>query len=103
MTFYSLYRPILFWFQRRFRGFDDSETWSLDYTFIKWFYPRLKRFQEKLLKNPCYPSDKKSFDVWIKEINLQLKRCEAWFKFQNEFIPVEQINWWKEYKFLKKK
>jgi hypothetical protein len=28
------------------RGFDDSETWSMDYTFAKFMLPRLKRYQE---------------------------------------------------------
>ena len=29
-------------------GFDERETWSLDFTFIAWIYPRLKWI---LLKN----------------------------------------------------
>ena len=28
------------------RGFDDSVTWSLDYSLIKWLTPRLHRFLE---------------------------------------------------------
>lgn len=32
--------------QRMERGFDDSETWSLDYTIAKFILPRLKRFKE---------------------------------------------------------
>ena len=32
--------------QRKERGFDDSETWSLDHTLAKWLAPRLKRYKE---------------------------------------------------------
>lgn len=32
--------------QRMSRGFDDSETWSLDSTIINFLYPRLKRYYE---------------------------------------------------------
>lgn len=32
--------------QRIERGFDDSETWSLDCTITKFILPRLKRFRE---------------------------------------------------------
>jgi hypothetical protein len=33
-----------FFWQRRFRGFDDSELWSLDYTCAKLMAPRLRAF-----------------------------------------------------------
>lgn len=32
--------------QRKERGFDDRDTWSLDYTLAQWLVPRLKRFKE---------------------------------------------------------
>jgi hypothetical protein len=32
--------------QRESRGFDDSETWSLDCTFARFIVPRLKRFKK---------------------------------------------------------
>lgn len=41
---YSICGKVQRFFQRLFRGWDDSETWSLDYTFYKWFYTRLKRY-----------------------------------------------------------
>jgi hypothetical protein len=34
-----------FW-QRRTRGWDDSDTWSLDHCFAKMIVPRLRRFRE---------------------------------------------------------
>src|SRR5262245_28137695 len=32
--------------QRKERGFDDSETYSLSHTFARFIYPRLKRFRD---------------------------------------------------------
>jgi hypothetical protein len=32
--------------QRKKRGFDDSETWSLNYTIARFIIPRLKRYLE---------------------------------------------------------
>lgn len=39
-------RSIRFWWQRRTRGWDDGDTWSLDNTIAKFVLPRLKRFKE---------------------------------------------------------
>ena len=43
---WRLRRSIKFFFQRLFRGFDDSIAWNFDYEFGKWAYPRFKRFRE---------------------------------------------------------
>ena len=32
---------VVYWWQRRTRGFDDSELWSLDYTIMRFAIPRL--------------------------------------------------------------
>ena len=37
---------IKYWYQRRNRGWDDSETWGLDTTLAFWIVPRLKRLKE---------------------------------------------------------
>jgi hypothetical protein len=39
-------REVEFAKQRVERGFDDSETWSLDFTIASFILPRLKRYQE---------------------------------------------------------
>jgi len=44
-------RWLTFWWQRRIRGFDDSELWSLDYTMCKFMAPRLRALQEMV--NGC--------------------------------------------------
>ena len=38
-------QPIRWWWQRRTRGFDDRDLWSLDYAIIKFIHPRLKFFR----------------------------------------------------------
>ena len=58
-------RKIKFFWQRLTRGFDDSETWSLDYTFFNWLLPRLKRFREVSCAHPC----DMTYEEWIKELD----------------------------------
>lgn len=55
----GLPRNILFFFQRLIRGWDDSETWSLDYSLAKLILPRLKRFREVTICTPvCFDTEK---------------------------------------------
>lgn len=51
---WKIKRFFKFFWQRRTRGWDDSETWNLDYTIAKFALPRLKRFKEL---NCGYPGD----------------------------------------------
>lgn len=46
INLYLLRRSIRFFYQRLTRGWDDSDTWSLDVTIAKFVLPRLKRFKE---------------------------------------------------------
>lgn len=43
--FDSFKRSLRFFWQRKTRGFDDGETWSLDYSLAKLIHPRLVRFK----------------------------------------------------------
>jgi hypothetical protein len=54
MTFRSTKYAVKFFFQRLFRGWDDSETWALDGSLAKLILPRLKRFKEL---NICFPQE----------------------------------------------
>ena len=47
------WRSCRFWWQRRTRGWDDSETWNLDHSIAVLLLPRLRRFKEL---NNGYPS-----------------------------------------------
>lgn len=50
-----IYRPIKHWWQRRTRGFDDSELWCLEETISDFALPRLKAFKDQYSKMG-YPS-----------------------------------------------
>lgn len=61
--------------QRIIRGWDDSETWSLDITFFEWITPRLKRFAKLTCGWPCsdgYPT----FESWKEELDKRVQQCE---------------------------
>lgn len=62
-TYVYWYTIIKHWWQRRTRGFDDSETWSLDITISEFILPRLKRFRE-LHDKALHPPDTLSEDEW---------------------------------------
>jgi len=49
--------------QRMDNGFDDSETWSLDYTIARFIYPRLKRFKELTIGIPAGLSEQEWYDI----------------------------------------
>lgn len=40
--------------QRKEYGCDERETWSLDYSFALWLYPRLKMYNEVNIINTTY-------------------------------------------------
>lgn len=69
------------WWQRRIRGWDDSETWSLDYSLGKLILPRLKRFREL---NNGYP-DKLSEHSWDACIDKMI--------YAFELISDEEFQW----------
>ena len=97
MNFYLIKRGIKFFFQRMFRGWDDSETWSLDREFHKWILPRLKRFGELTC---AYPDNKKypTLEKWQEEIQKRVKQLEIIIKEDDtnfddwSYIPKKKLN-----------
>lgn len=77
--------------QRIFRGWDDSETWSLDSSFLRWLEPRLKRFQEL---NICYPGDKRypTFESWNNELQYRCWQLSKLIEYEwNEWeFPYQE-------------
>lgn len=63
----NIKRKAKFFYQRRTRGWDDSDTWSLDYTIAKFVLPRLKRFKEL---NDGFPPDftEETWDIALDDI-----------------------------------
>lgn len=93
----ALMESIKHFFQRLFRGWDDRETWNLDYEFYKWLYPRLKRFYEVSLTVP----KNKTTEEWDLEIAVTIKTLELILKEDDYFDEKEkleeakfQINQW---------
>lgn len=70
---HNLKQSVKFFEQRLFRGWDDSETWSLDYSLAKHILPRLERLRQKVSQSPATPlldddDCKKWFDTLDKMI-----------------------------------
>ena len=57
----NIKRVLRHWWQRRTRGFDDSETYSLDMTLAQHILPRLKRFKEL---NFGMPGEFQTLEEW---------------------------------------
>ncbi|MCK5612441.1 hypothetical protein KAR91_61785 [Candidatus Pacearchaeota archaeon] len=68
-------RSVRFWWQRRTRGWDDSDTWSLDDSLTTWLLPRLKRFKEV---NNAYPSRITDEHEWDAILNRMIESLE-WY------------------------
>jgi hypothetical protein len=66
-------RSVKFWWQRRVRGWDDSDTWSLDYSLPKVILPRLKRFKKLKIGVPE--------ELSVQEWNSILDKMIAAFEF----------------------
>lgn len=55
----NIKRELKFFVQRRTRGFDDSELWSLDVALAKLIYPRLKALKERTCGYPSTMTEEK--------------------------------------------
>lgn len=79
-------------------GFDISETWSLDWTFYKWIYPRLKRFE---IVTQAYPMNT-TFEGWKAELQKRVKQLDLIlhtdeFDFDDwSYIPKKELEELKE-------
>jgi len=72
---WSIQDIIKHFFQRRIRGFDDRDTWSMDQTFAKYLVPRLIRFKEI---NNGYPTDtEEEWDLILDKIIMTFKLIET--------------------------
>ena len=73
---FRIKRKIKFFFQRLFRGWDDSETWMLSLNFYKWLRPRLKRLADITC---AYPGTDKypTLESWQNELNKRVKQIDV--------------------------
>lgn len=80
-------RMLKYWWQRRTRGFDDSEMWSLDYSLAEHIVPRLKRFKEV---SCSYPQDYESLEAWQGDIQIMIDAFER--IADNEDMKLEEYD-----------
>lgn len=74
---YLIRRAVKHWWQRRIRGWDDTDTWNLDIATAKFLAPRLKLFREL---NNGYPG-REPFDTpekWDAALERMQKAMEYW-------------------------
>jgi len=69
----KIIREIKFWWQRRTRGWDDRDTWSLAEPIAKLILPRLIRFREV---SYVYPYNS-TLDKWVSELDLMIFAFET--------------------------
>lgn len=74
---------IKMWWQRRTRGFDDTELWDLDDTIARFVLPRLKAFRNY---TKGYPQDFSSFEEWQAAIDKMIRAHEIKILEQEMFI-----------------
>ena len=91
--FYRLKRAIKFWWQRRTRGWDDSQTRNLDTHIAKFVYPRLKRFKELNNGYPCELTPEEWDErldsmIYAMEVQSDEERC-----FFNNDVDWEKLKW----------
>jgi len=76
-----------FW-QRRYRGFDDSVTWNLDVEMARWLLPRLRRFREVTI---CHPGTltEKQWDKYLDEMMFALEKAAD--HFQENDLSMDEM------------
>jgi hypothetical protein len=84
--YYRVCRKVKFFWQRRCRGWDDSETWSLDYTIARFILPRLRRFKEV---NDGVPVNIGSLDEWNLIIDKIIFAFETYIKYDDYDVYIE--------------
>lgn len=87
----KLKRPVKHFYQRSTRGFDDSETWGLDYTIAKFALPRLVRFKE-LAVGTVLPQGFTDNDEWEQVLDMMIYAMKSIIK-DNDAIDWEDIDW----------
>lgn len=79
--------------ERDVYGFDERETWALDYSFYLWLYERLKRFIDVC----CIDLDYHKFEYNGNEytqrqlIDMMLERLE--FSFKPEYNDLNEVQY----------
>lgn len=83
---YRIRRSIRHFWQRRTRGFDDSELWNLDDTFARWILPRLKAFRATTPSHPHYVS----YEEWLQILDDMIYAFETYIDTEYLFETDER-------------
>lgn len=84
-------RKIKFFLQRLIRGWDDSDTWSLDYTLCNWLLPRFIRFRELNQGWPCQFETAEEWEAVLDKIEFSIRAVaeqdenDSWFLGSNKY------------------
>lgn len=82
---------IKWWWQRRVRGWDDRDIWSLDITIAKFVLPRLKYLREHHCGYPC-DLQEIEWDMILDEVIESFEliiECDG-FMFDKEEMGIKQ-------------
>ena len=90
LTFRSWYYRIKHFMQRIYRGFDDTETYSLDYSLYIWLLPRLIRF--RALNNGHPYQVYKSYNEFDNELKKRIKQLEFIIQYAFELEVVDEYD-----------
>lgn len=74
--------PIKFWWQRKIRGFDDSELWDLDHTILEFCIPRIRALSKMTIS---YPVDV-SFEDWQHYLEKMARAMELELEYSGDFF-----------------
>lgn len=82
-------RDIKHWWQRRTRGWDDSDTWSLDGVIATFALPRLRRFRE--LHGDCPLG--MTMEAWDAMLDDMIYAMEVCVREMDEVVGREDADW----------
>lgn len=107
---HGIRRSLRFFWQRRTRGWDDSECCSLDFTLANMIAPRLKRLREISVSYACL-CPKHYLKNGYEHTDLQNAKClRRWdlivggMQFAFEAVADEELDvWWTKDKNLERK
>jgi hypothetical protein len=79
-------------YQRLTRGWDESDWWSLDYSFIKWITPRLKELRKNIKGYPSSLYTKYGGEMGIQNDAIDKLAFDNWKSILDEMILGFEIN-----------
>ena len=87
MLWFSLKRSWKFFWQRKSRGWDDSDLWELDNNITDFILPRLKEFRKKI-GSP--PTGEMTLEEWKDILNKMIIAFELNDNDETEWTEEEQ-------------